>query len=92
MTRSSCTTGVRRAALAAALVVLGSAPSALSAQASSPAAVAAPASVLAVGDVAPDFALPGATRYGRLLGPVRLADLKGQTIVIAFFYKARTKG
>jgi len=24
--------------------------------------------------------------------PVRLRDLKGKTVVLAFFYKARTKG
>jgi thioredoxin-dependent peroxiredoxin len=46
----------------------------------------------AVGSVAPDFTLPTVTRYGKLASPTRLADLKGQTIVIAFFYKARTKG
>lgn len=47
---------------------------------------------LAIGDAAPDFALPGATRYGELRDPVRLSDLKGKTVVLAFFYKARTKG
>ena len=47
---------------------------------------------LAVGTVAPDFALPGATRYGVLGGPVRLSDFKGKTVVLAFFFKARTKG
>ena len=45
-----------------------------------------------VGTVAPDFALPGATRYGILKDPVRLSDLRGKTVVLAFFYKARTKG
>ena len=47
---------------------------------------------LTVGSMAPDFALPGATRYGRLGTPVRLSDYRGETVVIAFFYKARTKG
>jgi hypothetical protein len=46
----------------------------------------------AVGEPAPDFTLTGATRYGVLRQPVRLADLRGQTVVLAFFYKARTKG
>ena len=46
----------------------------------------------AVGDVAPDFTLPGATRYGLLRGPVRLSDYRGQTVVLAFFFKARTRG
>ena len=45
-----------------------------------------------VGDVAPDFTLRGATKDGVLGTPVHLADLKGQTVVLAFFPKARTKG
>ncbi|PYP35835.1 MAG: hypothetical protein DMD34_04700 [Gemmatimonadetes bacterium] len=51
-----------------------------------------PAPELAVGAEAPDFALPGATRFGVLKNPVRLSDFKGRTVVLAFFYKARTKG
>lgn len=47
---------------------------------------------LEVGAVAPDFAVPGATRYGTLKQPVRLSDYKGKTVVLAFFFKARTKG
>jgi hypothetical protein len=46
----------------------------------------------AVGDVAPDFALSGATRYGLLKTPVRLSDFRGRTVVLAFFVRARTKG
>ena len=53
---------------------------------------AAAANALAVGAVAPDFALPGATRYGLLEGPVRLSEFRGETVVLAFFFKARTKG
>jgi peroxiredoxin Q/BCP len=53
---------------------------------------AAPAPVITVGSIAPDFTLRGATRYGLLANPVRLSDYRGQTVVIAFFYKARTKG
>jgi AhpC/TSA family len=47
---------------------------------------------LEVGAVAPDFALPGATRYGVLQNPVRLSDFKGKTVVLAFFFRARTRG
>lgn len=47
---------------------------------------------LEVGAVAPDFSLPGATRYGVLKSPIRLSDFKGKTVVLAFFFKARTKG
>ena len=46
----------------------------------------------AVGTVAPDFVLAGATREGVLPAPVRLSDYQGQTVVLAYFYKARTKG
>jgi hypothetical protein len=45
-----------------------------------------------VGSAAPDFTLPGATRYGRLQNPVKLSDYRGQTVVLAFFFQARTKG
>ena len=45
-----------------------------------------------VGDAAPDFSLPGSTRYGLLKNPVRLSDFRGSTVVLAFFYQARTKG
>jgi peroxiredoxin Q/BCP len=51
-----------------------------------------PAEALSVGAQAPDFALPGATRYGVLRNPIHLSDFKGKTVVLAFFYKARTKG
>ena len=45
-----------------------------------------------VNDLAPDFALGGATRYGLLKTPVRLSDYRGRTVVLAFFYQARSKG
>ena len=77
-----------RRALAVALLSTATA-SVLSAQ--TPAAPAA-ATVPTVGSMAPDFTLPGATRYGRLAEPVRLSDFRGKTVVIAFFYQARTKG
>jgi hypothetical protein len=47
---------------------------------------------LPAGAAAPDFTLPGATRYGVLKAPIHLSDFKGKTVVLAFFYKARTKG
>jgi AhpC/TSA family len=76
-----------RPAIAAALTVAITAASA-AAQAV-PAPVPAPPSV---GQLAPDFSLPGATRYGLLAAPVKLSDFRGKTVVIAFFYVARTKG
>lgn len=47
---------------------------------------------LEVGVVAPDFSMPGATRYGVLRNPIHLSDFKGKTVVLAFFFKARTRG
>jgi hypothetical protein len=47
---------------------------------------------LPVGTPAPEFALTGATSAGVADQPVRLRDFRDQTVVIAFFYKARTKG
>lgn len=45
-----------------------------------------------VGDMAPDFSLPGASRAGVSEKALRLADFRGQTVVISFFPKARSKG
>jgi hypothetical protein len=70
--------------LAVALLATGVASGAL--------AQAPPATVPAVGSVAPDFTLPGASRYGALAQPVRLSDFHGKTVVLAFFFQARTKG
>ena len=55
---------------------------------STPAAAPGPA----VNDVAPDFSLSGADRYGLLKTPVKLSDYRGRTVVLAFFFQARTKG
>lgn len=47
---------------------------------------------LEVGAVAPDFTLPGSTRFGLLKDPVRLSDFRGKTVVLAFFFRSRTRG
>lgn len=60
--------------------------------AAAPAGPAAGANQPKVGTIAPDFSLPGATRYGRLQNPVKLSDFRGETVVLAFFFQARTKG
>ena len=57
-----------------------------------PAPAASALTVLDTGQVAPDFSLTGATRFGILRDPVRLSDFKGRTVVLAFFFKARTRG
>jgi len=46
----------------------------------------------AVGQQAPDFTAPAATRYGTLASPISLSQFRGKTVVLAFFFKARTKG
>jgi cytochrome oxidase Cu insertion factor (SCO1/SenC/PrrC family) len=67
-------------------VLLAAAPAVLAAQKPS-----GPAP-LEVGAKAPNFSMPGATRYGVLAKPVHLSDFKGKTVVLAFFFKARTSG
>lgn len=66
-------------------------PLAVSLAAQQPAASEDP-KPLEVGAVAPDFTLLGATRYGLLKDPIHLSDFKGKTVVLAFFFKARTRG
>ena len=56
------------------------------------AAQEADSELLAIGATAPDFELPGATRYGLLETPVRLSDYRGETVVLAFFFRVRTPG
>ncbi len=48
--------------------------------------------VLEVGEMAPDFELLGSTRYGVLKDPVKLSDYRGKTVVLAFFFRVRTRG
>ncbi|HEY5544908.1 MAG TPA: hypothetical protein VIK50_02540 [Gemmatimonadaceae bacterium] len=45
-----------------------------------------------VGEMAPDFEFTGITRYGKLANAHKLSDFRGQTVVLAFFPKARTRG
>ena len=47
---------------------------------------------LPVGEMAPDIAFTGATRHGVLREQVRLSDYRGETVVLAFFFRARTRG
>ena len=58
--------------------------------------VAAPAAsqendFLAVGTMAPDVEFTAATRYG-VVGDMSLSALRGETVVLAFFFRARTRG
>ena len=47
---------------------------------------------LEVGTMAPDFTLSGSTSFGVLKAPIRLSDFRGKTVVLAFYFKARTRG
>jgi peroxiredoxin Q/BCP len=81
---------LRRPVVLAAVAV---AVSAISVQAQQPAPKPGSAAFAPdTGQMAPDFSLPGATRFGLLKDPVKLSDFRGQTVVLAFFPKARTKG
>lgn len=86
---ASSFTAHRRVAAIALAAMFG--PTAVGAQQTTPAAPAAQTGPK-VGEMAPDFSLPGATRYGRLQDPVSLSSLRGNTVVLAFFIKARTRG
>lgn len=79
---------MKRSSFVAAALVLFGAP-ALRAQQPTAAPQAPP---LEVGALAPDFSLPGGTRYGLLRDPVRLADYRGKTVILAFFFRSRTRG
>ncbi len=48
--------------------------------------------LIQVGEMAPDFTLTGATRHGVLREQVRLSDYRGETVVLAFFFRVRTRG
>ena len=78
---------MRRMLAAAALAVLigTAAPQGASAQ-------EAGDGLIEVGAMAPDFELTGATRHGVLQDQVRLSDYRGETVVLAFFFRVRTRG
>ncbi len=66
---------------------------AVAALAAAPLAAQQPAAPtpVAVGEAAPAFSLMGGAREG-VTGPVTLEDFQDKTLVIAFFYRARTRG
>lgn len=86
-----------RFSLAAGIAVLSAcAPATVPAQQPPPvppgAATPTPNPGPAIGSMAPDFSLPAATRYGLIAQPFRLSDYRGETVVLAFFSRARTRG
>ena len=48
--------------------------------------------LIEVGAMAPDIEMAGATRHGVLRDNVRLSDYRGETVVLAFFFRVRTRG
>ena len=85
-------TAAMRPRLAALMLVLALAPGSIALAQQPAAAPPRPETGPKVGEMAPDFTLPGATRYGLLKDPVTLSGLRGRTVVLAFFVKARTRG
>ena len=77
----------RAARFVAVLDVAAIAPSIAGAQ-------AAPAALtpLKVGEMAPDFTVTVVTAAGVVAKPFKLSEHKGETVVLAFFPKARTSG
>jgi hypothetical protein len=70
------------------LIVLASAP--LSAQQAPPAPDTS--ALPKIGDVAPAFTFRAITKDGISAKPSNLSDYRGQTVVLWFFIKARTRG
>ena len=85
MFRVTRSAAVRAFAVSCASAVLFGASS-VSAQ------VVAGAGDLAVGSVAPDFTIEAVNASGVLAKPFKLSEHKGETVVLAFFPKARTTG
>lgn len=75
--------GVIKTGLLSAALLLGVSPLASAQEVAEP---------LAVGTAAPDFALVGATADGVLQDSLRLTDFRGHTLIIAFFFRARSSG
>jgi cytochrome oxidase Cu insertion factor (SCO1/SenC/PrrC family) len=75
-----------------ALITLALAAAPLAAQQPAPPPAPPQPTPLAVGTEAPDFTLSAATMAGVSAKPVHLKDLRGKTVVLAFFFKARTGG
>jgi peroxiredoxin Q/BCP len=75
----------RRRSITVAALLLATA--AISCTASPP-----PESAPKVGDAAPDFTVRAVTREGPASAPTSLAGLRGKTVVLAFFPRARTPG
>lgn len=85
-------TVARSFVVAAASAALLAAPSVVSAQAAPAAAPAAAPVPLKEGEMAPDFTVTTVTANGVTAKPFKLSEHRGETVVLAFFPKARTQG
>lgn len=79
---------LRARAHTAALAIAAVALVAPKAQTQQPASEVGPK----IGEMAPDFTFSGATRYGLLRDKHTLSSYRGNTVVLAFFPAARTRG
>lgn len=50
------------------------------------------AGLVEVGAMAPEIEMTGATRHGVLRDKIKLSDYRGETVVLAFFFRVRTRG
>lgn len=78
---------MKRAATGAAMVL-----ALIGAGAAEGRAQEAGAGLIEEGAMAPEIEMTGATRHGVLRDKVRLSDYRGETVVLAFFFRVRTRG
>ena len=76
----------------AAMLVMGAAALGAQQPQPSPSTDSAAVPIPAAGDMAPDFSFRAINRSGIAAKPTRLSDYRGQTVVLWFFIKARTRG
>lgn len=82
---------MRRSATLSLACLLLSAPALLRAQSTIASAAVAPKAP-EVGQLAPDFTAAWADATGEKSSPVKLSDLRGKVVVLAFYPKDRTSG
>ncbi len=79
-------------ALGAAVLIAGLAAGFAAAAPQLVAAQEPGAGLLEAGAEAPDIELTAATRHGVLRDKIKLSDYRGETVVLAFFFRVRTRG
>jgi peroxiredoxin Q/BCP len=84
---SLLTRSLRQAIAAAATIAVS-----VSVTSAQGAPAAPPMPTLKVGDMAPDFTVASVTSAGLTAKPFKLSEHRGETVILAFFPKARTSG